>query len=95
MRDDDGVSSFHIDGLMLACCDTGQCGQRLALAARRDKHNLLLRVTGDHVEIDEQTVRHFEITDSLAMDMTFTMLLPESATFLPYFSAQLIICCTR
>lgn len=29
------------------------------------------------------------------MDMTFTMLLPESATFLPYFSAQLIICCTR
>ena len=27
--------------------------------------------------------------------MIFTMLRPSMATFLPYFSAQLIICCTR
>ena len=41
----------------------GKRRHRLALAARRDEYNLLLRVTGDHVEVDEQTVRHFEITE--------------------------------
>ena len=67
-RDDDGVSRFHIDGLMLACCDTGQCRQRLALATRAHDDHLLRRDALQVVRIDDVLVGDLQISQ-LASDI--------------------------
>ena len=59
---------FHIDGLMLACCDTGQCRQRLALAARAHDDHLLGWDALQVVRIDDVLVGDFQISQ-LASDI--------------------------
>ena len=41
-----------------------QRGHRLALTARRDQDDLVLRVAGNHVEVDQEAVRHIQIAEA-------------------------------
>ena len=94
-RDDDGVSRFHIDGLMLACCDTGQCRQRLALATRAHDDHLLRRDAFRSYASMMSWSEIFKYPSLRAISVFCTMERPVTTTLRPFATAASQICCRR
>ena len=64
--DDDVVVRCDLDFPVVGERHAGQSRHRLALAAGGDEHQLIVRIPGDLVERDDESVRHIEVAEFLA-----------------------------
>ena len=64
-RDDDEVAGADLDVAVAGLGHAGQCREGFALAARGDEDDLLRRILVDLLNVDQDTVRHMQITKFL------------------------------